>query len=272
MVKPRRLPKSSLLKFRRAKVHFDALKREVEDFFKPNPHDPVIDFEVNPDDGVVRVRLKKPLPIEWSLSVGDTLYNLRSGLDHIVWATIVRYGGNPTTSNEFPIFLDSSRYSKVDKTGKPVRGSGLAKVEGLPDGAKTCIENLQPYKRTDGPRELHPLWLLHEISNYDKHRLVNVIHASISSGYASVKGLGHGKVERFSLPVGALEDGAIIHRIRPLLGYSFEHQMEVDMKFTPGITFDKEGPGRGLPVFGAIIDMQKFIEIDLLGCLTPFIR
>ncbi|MEE9284676.1 MAG: hypothetical protein V3V35_02990, partial [Dehalococcoidia bacterium] len=157
MTAPRRAPKSSVLKFRRAKVHFQALKAEIEDFFKPDPDSPVIDFEVNPDDGVVRFRVKKQLPAEWGLLIGDCINNLRAGLDHWVWATILEHGGTPTRSNEFPIFLNRDGYLKFKKNGSPAPSSGLAKVEGLPDGAKACIESLQPYNRTDGPFDLHPL-------------------------------------------------------------------------------------------------------------------
>ena len=171
MVRPRRAPRSSYLKLQRAKVHYEAFRREAEDFFKPDPT-PFFDIEVNPDDGVIRVRVKKSLPFEWGPLIGDCIYNLRSALDHLVWATIVKHGGTPTPRTEFPIFLDPGRYSQVDKKGRPVRGSGLAKLEGLPTGAKDCIERLQPYHGTTP--DLHPLWLLHEISNYDKHMLVNL--------------------------------------------------------------------------------------------------
>lgn len=272
MVKPRRVPRSALLKFRRAKVHYEAFQREVENFFNPDHDDPIIDFDVNPENGSIQVRIKKQLPLEWGLLIGDCIYNLRSGLDHLVWATILEHRGQPTRSNEFPIFLDRDIYSEVGKKGRPTRRSGLAKVEGLPDGAKTCIEELQPYNRTDGPPDLHPLWLLQEISNRDKHRLINVTHASIKSGYIAFEGLGDGKVERVALPVGVLEDGAEVGRIRPLFGYTLEPQVKVNFKFTPGVAFDKEGPGRGLPLDETIISIQKFIEFDLLGCLTPFIK
>ncbi|MCH8190263.1 MAG: hypothetical protein IIC80_02800, partial [Chloroflexi bacterium] len=234
--------------------------------------DPIFDFEPNPDDGVIRVRIKKQLPPEWGVIIGDCIYNLRSGLDHLVWVTVLKHGGTPTSSNEFPIFLKRDPHSKVDGKGKPTRGSGLAKVEGLPDGAKACIESLQPYNRKDGPPALHPLWLLHEISNHDKHRLVNITHAAITSGIVAISGLGHGKVERFALPLGALEDGAEVARIRPMLGYDLERQVQVNFKFTPGVAFDKEGPGRGLPVADTIVAIQSFIEFQILTCLTPFIK
>ena len=209
---------------------------------------------------------------KWGVLIGDCIYNLRSALDHLVWSMIFQHTGRMADWSEFPIFLDGGRYPKVDKKGKPVRTSGLAKVEGLPDGAKACIESLQPYNRKDGPPDLHPLWLLHQISNHDKHRLVNIAHASITSGYLAIKGLGHGKVERFGLPIGALEDGAEVGKIRPMLGYTLEPEVEVKGEFTPGITFGKEGPGRGLPVTDTIIDIQKLIEFEILGCLSPFIK
>ena len=79
------------------------------------------------------------------------------------------------------------------------------------------------------------------------------------------------KVERFSLPPGALEDGTEIGRIRPMLGYTLERQVKVVSTITPSVIFDQKGPGRGLPVGDTLRDINAFIESQIYTDLAQFI-
>ena len=45
-------------------------------------------------------------PIEWSIILGEILYNLRSALDHLVWQLVLANGQTPGRHNEFPIAVD----------------------------------------------------------------------------------------------------------------------------------------------------------------------
>ena len=271
----RRIPLTAKLKLQRSTVHYRALQAEIENFFKPDVDPPVFNFEPGSDKGSIPIhfRIKKPLPLEWSVIVGDCLYNLRSALDHIVSSLILMHGGKLTNRNEFPIFFKRDNYFEIDTKGKPTgRIGGLTKVKGLPDGAATAIEALQPYNGKKWSPDLHPLWLLHELSNHDKHRLVNVVHAAITSGYVSVSGLGHGKVERFTIPLGHLEDGTEVTRIRPMLGVRPESEVNVNFKFVPGVSFSPKGPGRGLPILQTLRDIHTIIQDDILLALGPFVK
>lgn len=268
MVTPQRAPLSCILKFQRATLHYNALKGEVANFF--NADVPVVDFEPDATQRDVLVRVRKPLPPEWGVLVGDCLYNLRSGLDHLISITSLKHGGS-AEDTEFPIFLDGKKYAEVNRKGQPTRGSGVAKIASLPKGAKAYIESIQPYNRTSGPLDLHPLWLLHTISNHDKHRMVDIVHAAIESGYVDVDGLGHGRIERFSLPVGALEDGAVVLSLHPMLGKSLAPHVKVNFKFSAGIAFSPKGPGRGQPVLDTLIDIHNFIDNDIIPSFQPYI-
>jgi hypothetical protein len=66
--------------------------------------------------------------------------------------------GKIARGSEFPIFSDKSSYAKEHSR----------KIGGIESEAQKTIEGFQPYHA----RQLHahPLWLLHELSNIDKHR------------------------------------------------------------------------------------------------------
>jgi hypothetical protein len=134
-----------------------------------------------------------PLPVEFSLRVGDVLQAFRSGLDQLAYALAVAHSGplpsEIAEASEFPIFGDesktgalgtgSARFHQASKSGIPVPASGLAKIQGIAPAAQAIIEGLQPYHRGTDFRD-DALWRLHELSRIDKHRLVHVVAADFA--------------------------------------------------------------------------------------------
>jgi hypothetical protein len=135
-----------------------------------------------------------PIPLEFSLRVGDVLQGFRSGLDHLAYALAVAHTGDPlpdpiAVASEFPIFGDdsragnsgtgSARFHQVSRAGVPASASGLAKMQGIDPAAQAIIESVQPYHRGPDFRD-DPLWRLHELSRIDKHRLVHVVAAAFN--------------------------------------------------------------------------------------------
>jgi hypothetical protein len=94
----------------------------------------------------------------------------------------------PTRLSQFPILLRQRSVKR--RIGKrdvwdygfegAERGSGRIMIRDLQPPHQTLIERLQPYKRA-GEASLrgrgHPLYLLSEINNPDKHRLIQVVGA-----------------------------------------------------------------------------------------------
>jgi hypothetical protein len=113
------------------------------------------------------------LPIDWSVKVGEIAHDLRSALDGLVCQLAVI--SNPGSTwrickkerTGFPIFLKGPRSSASE-------GFKRKKLPYLKRGFVTRIERLQPYKRRNGYRR-GPLWLLRELNNADKHRIVVLI-------------------------------------------------------------------------------------------------
>jgi hypothetical protein len=119
------------------------------------------------DKAVYVYRLEIP-PIQGggAIIIGDILHNLRSALDHIAWQLALLSTPSPHDKTEFPIFWQNDN-----------RTNGIIKrlLQNVPDDARKVIEALQPYA-TPNPRT-HPLWLLQELSNRDKHRLLTLTGA-----------------------------------------------------------------------------------------------
>ena len=100
-----------------------------------------------------------------SIIIGDFLHNTRSALDHLVWQLVIANGQIPSNSNMFPICNDSLSFAHQISRGR---------LNGIPLQAHARIEALQPYQRGKPLCDMHPLWILSELTNIDKHRSVNL--------------------------------------------------------------------------------------------------
>jgi hypothetical protein len=49
---------------------------------------------------------REPPSDEWALLAGEAIQNVRSALDHLVWAAVKE----PTTRTQFPIFTDADKF------------------------------------------------------------------------------------------------------------------------------------------------------------------
>lgn len=109
-------------------------------------------------------------PVEWSVVIGEILYNLRSALDHLVWQLVIHNGQTPGRHNEFPITEDEQRWQQ-----EKVRA-----LKGVGQKHQAMIGHLQPF--TGGmnlPFNVSMLRAIHELSNVEKHRhLILTVMAS----------------------------------------------------------------------------------------------
>jgi len=101
-------------------------------------------------------------PTRVRLLVGEVLQDLRSALDHLIGELERGNGSSRDSQFEFPIFWDSARYKKESPR----------KVLGVPAAALTVIEKSQPYHRPAPSYKDHPLWILQDLNNADKHRVL----------------------------------------------------------------------------------------------------
>lgn len=166
------------LKLNRAIQHLERLKGEVKRWLGEHPYFLVSKFDPQRGEHSVWIRPEGEPPAEIGLIVGDCLHNLRSALDSLVYdlGRVWKGGELPpdvAKKSEFPIYIDPDEFRKFRKR----------KIGAISPHAQADIEGLQPYNEwghfrsymallgmRSHPEAHHPLWLLQELSNIDKHR------------------------------------------------------------------------------------------------------
>jgi hypothetical protein len=177
---------------------------------------------------------KKPDFERWSLIAGECFHNLRSALDHLVYAVAVHEIDSavlPTVVKKFafPITDDSADFK-----------SKFWRIAPLSAAVRTEIEALQPYNR---PHNILPplLGVLRDFDDIDKHRLLQMAIAQVVDG----------KYQRFNTPIKPqqswavdlnreeLVDGAEIAAVTipnpaPNMDYKFSVRLAVTLPHAPG--------------------------------------
>lgn len=162
------------LKTRRAQRHLDTLREELAAFEYDRPYRITGEFEPDASEYVFYLQPDQDRAIEWGVIAGDLFHNLRSALDHLVYALAAINKPSPTGTG-FPIFVRERRAHAKDRAYRP---DGRAMIRHVPPTCRPFFEMYQPYKRTDRP-DWHILEVLRVLSNEDKHRLVPVAAASV---------------------------------------------------------------------------------------------
>ncbi|HXG23244.1 MAG TPA: hypothetical protein VNJ09_01720 [Chthonomonadales bacterium] len=255
------------MKLIRADEHLQVLNGEIANFLRTHPYEVVRQQNVPRGYLSAKVAYRHAPPDRLLMLIGDVLYNLRSALDHLAWSLA---GTHADIHTEFPIFMDSSKFSAIEKNGIPKHGSGLKKMHDMPAPAQTIIESLQPYNRPHRlPQEIEPLWLLHKLGIEDKHHTLNLVAAGVDLHVdvsTSTKHPAYGLTGRTGyLP---LKDGAEIYCI-PLPADPSQVQDHSRPIFD--VALDPEGPGRGISLREGLHDMRKAVAeaISLLAPLVP---
>lgn len=147
-----------------AAQHIEMFRQTVEAFERRNPA-PLgfrAEEQAHPDgsvDWVLHAVIREPLPSELPLIVGDVIHNVRSALDHLVYA-LSSPKAQRSDRTQFPIFTDAAKF----------KTRGIPMIESIKGPERTLIENVQPFAATPVP-ENDPLAILNSLSNLDKHRL-----------------------------------------------------------------------------------------------------
>jgi len=160
------------LKLNRAETHLKAIREAVQRYGGADFCELVTkpDYKRRP---TARFHNVAPLDPEIPLLIGDCVHNLRSALDHLAFQLAIGHSGSLTEQQarnvSFPIFDNGPNFR-----GAKRRGRGAAhKMAGMSRSARAAIERLQPYHRRKHP-ELRALWMLDEMWQVDKHRLIHV--------------------------------------------------------------------------------------------------
>ncbi len=272
------------LKYGRSKEHFLMLQDEIARFLQSNPYQLIGEFHTDAirqqESYVVRVQARSHPPDHWSLIIGDCLYNLRSGLDHLVRHLSKRHSGTADGPTEFPIFKNRDSFHKMDRSknpSTPTRWSGLHKIRLIDPTAQTIIEGLQPYYRRDGPIDLHPLWLLHELSNEDKHAALHFTGAVATGPVRVILEGATGRIEAsYNSPnvrlfrYGAFEDGAHVMTLGTYRTGLSDGEVQLEGEISFDVAFSQEGPGRGMLMLYTLTDIARTVA-NVFNALEPYV-
>lgn len=220
------------VKLERAQEQFHGLKALVQTYRSSKPY--TIRRYMNTAVGEcwADVRIKKSIPVVWGVLIGELIHNFRSALDHLVWELVILETGAPPVANktQFPVFLTEAGFNNKRRGENFLHGVGTE--------AKAIIKSLQPYSTGEG--EDSPLWHLHELSNWDKHRTIYLTQALTES--VSIEAPGNLIKGLFAFPTGPLEDGTVLGGVqfidRPEIPFvDWIGQVDVKFHFTTHIGF-----------------------------------
>ncbi len=219
-----------------------------------------------------RARIDRQPPPEFGVLVGDAVHNLRSALDHIVFGLAVAGGGKYPPEGkhrlQYPIELKQRAFE--DAEPDRLRNVSVPAVE--------WIESSQPYHHVyrpitvdpgsdlevAAPPEHHPLALLRDLSNQDKHR--NVAAAAVLSlGPIWWPSWDADTAPEFTpLGGGPIEDGQVIGTYR----YEDADSPDVRVEFAFDVGLPSE-VATDWPIWIHLGTLQGFIEHDVLAALEP---
>lgn len=171
---------NSKLRLKRARNQFEALRAEIQEWCKTDSYTFTVEKDINTGEDVLLIKGVKDLPGCWSVIAGEIVHNCRSALDNAIYDLTIRHSGKPIARSEFPIFRDGSRFNE----------SGIPRISGLTGECRTFIESTQPFN-SDEP-EKTPLWILHELSNIDKHRTLSLLESMTSVSDVSLTAITGG--------------------------------------------------------------------------------
>lgn len=231
-----------LLKIQRAIREIKRLARAEESFRRDSDYR-IVRAEFNRKTGkhVYRVSVGHSPDPNWGVYIGEIAHNLRSALNGMVHHLVVDNEKAPTRYTQFPIFLvgHTTRLRRGRKTLIPhfegmELADGRCMIQLVSKPHQAMIERLQPYKRRNikqaGLGRHNVLYLLHELNNADKHRLLQVV--SVRAEVNKSGGFSSGFSKGFDIAkVYVLKDGAKLFEAAP--------GMKVDANIVPRIAFDE---------------------------------
>jgi hypothetical protein len=245
-----------------ARKHLDALDRDVSTFVTSDAYAILRDFNSETGKGVCHFSVKKAIPLDWSLRVGDIVHNMRSGLDALVYALALEHSGEPTNEDAINIqFLICDTEAEFRK--REARRHGR-----MSPAAQDGITFVQPYKR---PRAgyRNELAVLRDLSNIDKHRHLLPSFIAANRGRITIR---HPDAPiAIRLPIrGRLVDRAVLGTFALHPGMD-ELDVEYESNLTLDISFEEPAAGNhGIVSTLRLVDI--YIQEVVLAEMEQYFR
>jgi hypothetical protein len=231
-----------IAKFNWSKQQFDVLRSEIGEFFDqdPPPHFSQGYFDTDRWEWIERFQVREKPPLRFGVMLGDCVHNLRSALDHLICQLTMLDGGT---------MADCARTQYPIASQSEAQFESMAKrcIPGLSEKHRAMVKKTQPYNAGDRA-EFHPLYALAELSNADKHRIINPTYSAMKSSakdvldrlVGSYQGEGPSPVESWWM----LERGSRLEHDAPWFRMVFDRsvlaepvEVEVSGILRTGMTF-----------------------------------
>lgn len=253
-----------VIKFERARGHLDDLEKQLAAWANSGHH--TVKNERDPAAGPDRFKvsvISDLVPREpFGALIGDVLHNLRGALDHLAFALAESYAGRPlpddiAKESEFPIFeRDDAR-------------AIAKKIRGIHPDAQAVIKSLQPYHKGKDC-SLDKLWILHALSNIDKHRLLIV--GTVSNVAAGFRLSGSCNFQDLDVQVydTMIEGETVVIRYRAI---PIDRDKAMHVEFDPllQIAFKTPLALNGKGVVRTLNDICDYIQVRAFGSLGKFL-
>lgn len=255
-----------VLKLNRAEAHLHSVMAMINEFFRTEFFETSTEIDRRGRLIGRAINVKQPPP-ELSVLIGDCVFNYRSALDQLAYALAAgntdQLPDSYARTSAFPIYQTGPKYR--GRRGRPAR----VRMRGMSATAQAVIERLQPFHRRKYP-ELRLLWMLEELSNVDKHRLVHLGVATQRRTRYTVKGPGFYRLEKIEANPGPVEEDRVLVRVYG--EFDLEVGTEVIADVIPEIVFDPRSEARSVrnwPVMPALGGIRAVILDRVIPALAP---
>ncbi|MFC1954316.1 hypothetical protein ACFLVZ_00630 [Chloroflexota bacterium] len=219
---------------------------------------------------IYRIISKITPPPRLSFIAGDCIHNLRSILDNMVFRIgfVAKCSQAILDGIHFPVCKEPEHFP-----------SEKGKLKGIPIPAIDLIESFQQYNPYKGQTDSsHPLRILHDMWNIDKHRSPAII-LSYQAGTAIQSKKPHlainyerGRIKTSDVGFITLHSG-IIGTNKEFIFATHPLGETKDFRIEPlfNICFDQEGPAGREPAPWLLSEMHLFVN-HVLPLFKPFLR
>jgi hypothetical protein len=252
---------SAQSKILRASQHIDCVENLINDWLGTDAY--TISSEVDPKTGytVRRAKIKEFPPERISIVSGDVVHNLRSALDHVIYALAERHLPTPLAS-DVEAALMYPVIGNINQKGQPAVGADLFRsavgryhLAGFPTDALSFIEMEQPYYRDQSGTDFlfHPAWVLNELDRIDKHRRLALTTAYLDFQFVSIPE-GVNPKTCFKQAEGPVKDDDV------LVMYLGADQ-GVQANFSRDVALNESGlPFAGATLVGELQSLQRHVQ------------
>lgn len=210
----------------------ETLDEAIRAFLEPKPYSARRILEHDGCDHVLVWDEYVEPPDDFGLIAGDAIHNLRCSLDHLAVelakAGSAAKGGTMTAKEvagiQFPIVLSNDDFTKQ---------LGRGRLKYVEPSAQAIIESYQPYRMMPKAPERSNLYVLSELDNADKHRLLTT--AGLAPGIVKV----NWPATLIETPLKTPKTSGIPQRGTEIGRFSFatpQREVDVTIDFTWGFT------------------------------------